>query len=81
MRLFNTVPFLPLILGVLIGGTIGAALGYFGQCSSGMCPLTATWWRGMLFGALIGALFALPKNESRPATNDPPPKQEEQSWR
>ncbi len=48
---------LPLILSVLIGGGLGAALGYFGKCSSGACPLTANPWRGALFGALFGLMF------------------------
>jgi len=45
-----------LFLGVLIGGAIGAGLGYFGKCSSGTCPLTANPYRGALFGAVMGAL-------------------------
>jgi thioredoxin len=48
---------LPLILSLAVGAALGAALGYFGQCSSGTCPLTATWWRGALFGSLFGLLF------------------------
>jgi hypothetical protein len=50
------------ILPILIGAAIGAALGYFGQCTSGTCPLTATWWRGALFGALLGVLVAWPSS-------------------
>ena len=42
---------------LLIGAALGAALGYFGQCTSGACPLTATWWRGALYGATMGLLF------------------------
>ena len=34
------------------------ALGYFGQCTSGTCPLTSTWWRGALYGTGLGLLFA-----------------------
>jgi thioredoxin 1 len=48
---------LSLILSLGIGAGVGAALGYFGQCASGTCPLTATWWRGAIFGALCGLLF------------------------
>lgn len=48
---------LSLILSLAVGAALGAALGYFGQCSSGTCPLTATWWRGALFGAGFGLLF------------------------
>jgi hypothetical protein len=50
---------LSLIAGLLIGGTLGAALGYFGQCSSGTCPLTSTWWRGAIYGAVLGVFFSL----------------------
>jgi len=46
-----------LSITVLIGGGLGAALGYFGKCSSGACPLTANPWRGAMFGALLGLLF------------------------
>jgi len=48
---------LSVILSMVIGGGLGAALGYFGQCSTGTCPLTSTWWRGALYGAGMGALF------------------------
>ena len=48
---------LPLIISVLIGGGLGAALGYFGKCSSGACLLTANPWRGAMFGALLGLMF------------------------
>jgi len=46
-----------ILLGVLIGGAIGAGLGYFGKCSSGSCPLTANPYRGAVYGALMGALL------------------------
>jgi thioredoxin 1 len=46
-----------LIISVLIGSGLGAALGYFGKCSSGNCPLTSNWWRGALYGAVLGFLF------------------------
>ena len=52
-----TIPFWPLLLGLLIGATLGAALGYYGQCTSGMCPLTSTWWRGAIYGGVLGVLF------------------------
>jgi len=48
-----------LMLSLLIGGGLGAALGYFGKCSSGTCPLTANWWRGAVYGAVMGLLFHL----------------------
>ncbi len=50
---------LSLTLHLLTGAAIGAALGYFGQCSSGTCPLTSTWWRGAIYGSVLGVLFYL----------------------
>lgn len=47
------------LIWLLVGGGIGAALGYFGQCTSGTCPLTANWKRGALFGAVLGLAFSL----------------------
>jgi thioredoxin len=47
-----------ILLGVFIGGAVGAGLGYFGKCSSGTCPLTANPYRGAIFGAVVGALMA-----------------------
>jgi hypothetical protein len=48
--------FLPIIGGA---SALGAAMGCFGKCSSGNFPLTSTWWRGALYGRVIGLLFAL----------------------
>jgi hypothetical protein len=45
----------PVALGVVFGGL----LGYFGQCTSGTCPLTSTWWRGALYGGFMGLLYLL----------------------
>jgi hypothetical protein len=52
-------PLLRFILIVLAGAALGSAMGYFGQCTSGTCPLTSTWWRGALYGATLGLLAAL----------------------
>ena len=46
------------LIPVLAGAALGAAMGYFGQCTSGTCPLTSTWWRGALYGGFLGLLFA-----------------------
>ncbi|MEI7729910.1 MAG: DUF6132 family protein [Verrucomicrobiota bacterium] len=48
---------LPLILFLGIGAGLGSLLGYYGQCSSGTCPLTATWWRGALYGGFWGLVM------------------------
>jgi len=50
---------LRILLPIAIGAGLGALLGYFGQCSSGTCPLTSTWWRGALYGGFFGLLLAL----------------------
>jgi len=47
------------ILAVVIGAAVGGALGYFGKCASGTCPLMSTWWRGALYGGTMGLLFGL----------------------
>ncbi len=52
-----------LIVPILVGVGLGAALGYFGQCSSGTCPLTSTWWRGALYGGTLGLLFGLASSQ------------------
>jgi thioredoxin len=67
-----------ILLGVLIGGAIGAVLGYVGKCSSGACPLTANPYRGALYGAALGALLAwvfsaAPKQSPTPPEEEPAP--------
>ena len=44
---------------MVIGGLLGAGLGYFGKCTTGACPLTANPFRGALYGMVMGALLAL----------------------
>lgn len=48
-------------MGVMIGGAIGFALGYFGKCVSGTCPLTGNPYVSTIIGALIGLMIALGK--------------------
>ena len=52
-------PILRFGLTVLGGVALGALMGAFGQCTSGTCPLTSTWWRGAIYGAVLGLLVAL----------------------
>jgi thioredoxin 1 len=59
------VVFLQLVVGLLIGGSLGALMGYFGKCTTGACPLTANPWRGGFVGAAIGGLFAFSAGSSR----------------
>jgi thioredoxin 1 len=57
--------FIQLALGLLIGGSLGAVLGYFGKCSTGTCPLTANPYRGAFLGALMGGVLAFSSGSSR----------------
>jgi len=50
---------LRLLAPVLIGAILGALMGFFGQCTSGTCPLTSTWWRGALYGGVLGLLLSM----------------------
>jgi thioredoxin 1 len=54
-----------LAIGLLLGGGIGAAMGYFGKCTTGACPLTANPWRGGFIGAMFGGLLAFSAGSSR----------------
>jgi thioredoxin 1 len=62
------VVFIQLIVGLLIGGSLGALMGYFGKCSTGACPLTANPWRGAFVGAAIGSLFGFSTGSSSSGT-------------
>ena len=57
-------PVLRFLAITLAGVALGALMGYFGQCASGTCPLTSTWWRGALYGGFLGLLFALSSRSS-----------------
>lgn len=52
------------LVPVALGAAAGAVLGYFGHCSNGTCPLTSTWWRGALYGGVMGLFVALSSSRS-----------------
>ncbi len=64
--------FIQIVVGLLIGGGLGALMGYFGKCTTGACPLTANPWRGGFLGALIGGMLAFSTGSSRPAASAEP---------
>lgn len=47
------------LLPIALGAALGSIMGYFGQCNSGACPLTSTWWRGAIYGSVLGLLYAM----------------------
>ena len=57
---------LRILIAIGVGVALGSLLGYFGQCNSGTCPLTSTWWRGALYGGSLGLLFGLSGLSGRP---------------
>ncbi len=75
MKFVNILSSGHVILGVLVGALLGSALGYFGQCTSGTCPLTSTWWRGALYGAFLGFLFTFSTARKPGATVSTPDSQ------
>ena len=57
------MPALPRVLfPVILGAALGGLMGYFGQCTSGTCPLTSTWWRGAIYGATLGLVSSLARS-------------------
>lgn len=62
--------FIPVAIALLLGGTLGAIMGYLGKCKSGACPLTANPQRGALFGAVFGALVVLSMSSTTPRETD-----------
>jgi hypothetical protein len=50
-----------ILLGVLIGGSVGFVVNYFGKCALGACPLTGNPFVSVVIGALLGALVAAGK--------------------
>jgi len=57
--------FIQLLVGLAIGGGLGATMGYFGKCTTGACPLTANPLRGGMIGAMFGGLLAFSAGSSR----------------
>lgn len=45
-----------ILIGVVVGGVIGFAVGYFGRCATGTCPLTSNPWVSTLLGMAMGLM-------------------------
>lgn len=50
-----------LILGLAVGGALGFAYQKLVGCTTGTCPLTATPLRTMLYGGVMGLIWAFSK--------------------
>lgn len=61
----NTTTLLSVVFTLAVGAALGGLLGYYGKCTTGTCPLTATPGRGALYGMALAALFAIPSVMSR----------------
>ena len=47
------------IIAALVGGGIGFAIGYFGRCTGGACPLTSNWYISTGLAVFFGVMLAL----------------------
>jgi Family of unknown function (DUF6132) len=50
---------LRLIIGVIIGGSLGYALYRFVGCSTGTCPITSSPWISTIYGVILGVVIAM----------------------
>ncbi len=48
-----------LALGLLVGGALGFGYQRLIGCRTGTCPLTATPLRAIIYGAVLGTIWAL----------------------
>ena len=48
-----------ILIGVAVGGAIGFAVGYFGRCATGTCPLTSNPWVSTIVGVAIGVMATI----------------------
>ncbi|MFT3738888.1 MAG: DUF6132 family protein [Breznakibacter sp.] len=50
-------------LSVIVGVGLGFAYYYFIGCNSGSCPITSNPYKSMLWGGLLGVIFAWPSKK------------------
>jgi len=60
-----------LALGIVAGGIVGFAYYSFIGCRSGTCPITSNPTTSILYGAVVGLLFAWP-SKPKPETEPEP---------
>jgi len=47
------------IITIGVGAALGGLAGHFGSCTGGACPLMATWWRGAIYGGVLGLMIGM----------------------
>lgn len=52
---------LHIFIGILGGAAVGFAIGYFGKCAGGTCPLSGNPVISTIVGAVFGLLIATGK--------------------
>ena len=50
--------FLKIVLGVVIGGSLGFAYYKLVGCSTGSCPITSSPYSSTLYGSVMGLLLS-----------------------
>ena len=55
-----------IIIGMVVGGTLGFAAYWFIGCTTGACPLTSNPWVSTFLGLGLGAMFTSKPNSSEP---------------
>lgn len=50
-----------ILLGLAVGGLLGFGYQKLVGCTTGTCPLTATPWRTLLYGCVMGLIWAFSK--------------------
>lgn len=66
----NTKIIIKKVLPVIAGASLGYAYWYFIGCNTGTCPITSNPYTTTVYGALIGAVFALPQSRKKERTNE-----------
>ena len=59
-----------ILLPVIAGTILGYLYYYFIGCRTGVCPITSNPYASVIYGGLIGLLFAFPSKKKKKVLND-----------